>query len=157
MIPGEYWKTKEEVFNDKVQVLPLVYALRSGNREIMKNIWDSAVFNYKKPEESYYKELIEDIFTVRNYPDCAWATQIFNISYLHNGVVMGTGEVDNLKMPVLLLWGEHDVIVKKEYSEETAKEIGENAHVVVIENAAHSVFIDNEQQTLKVMLDFIEK
>ncbi|EGD52810.1 alpha/beta hydrolase fold protein [Thermoanaerobacter ethanolicus JW 200] len=157
VIPGEYWKTKEEVFNDKVQVLPIVYALRSGNREIMKNIWDSAVFNYKKPEENYYKELIEDIFTVRNYPDCAWATQIFNISHFHNGVVMGTGEVDKLTMPVLLLWGEYDVIVKKEYSEETAKEIGENAHVVVIENAAHSVFIDNEEQTLKVMLDFIEK
>lgn len=157
IIPGEYWRTKEEVMNDKVQVLPTVYALKTGNRDIMKNIWDFAVFNFKKPEDDYYRELIEDIFTVRNYPDCAWTTQIFNISHLYNGVVDGTGEVDNITMPVLLLYGEHDVIVKKEYGDETAREIGENAQVTVINNAAHSIFIDNEEETLNTMLAFIKR
>lgn len=156
IIPGEYWQTKEEVMNDKVQVLPTIYALKTGNREMMKNIWDFAVFNFKKPEDDYYRELIEDIFTVRNYPDCAWTTQIFNISHLYNGVVDGTGEVDNITMPVLLLYGEHDVIVKKEYGDETVREIGENAQVIVINNAAHSIFIDNEEETLNTMLAFIK-
>lgn len=157
IIPGEYWRTKGEVMNDKVQVLPIVYALKTKNRDIMKNIWDFAVFNFKKPEDDYYRELIEDIFTVRNYPDCAWTTQIFNISHLYNGVVDGTGEADNITMPVLLLYGEHDAIVKKEYGDETVQEIGENAQVAVINNAAHSVFIDNEEETLNTMLAFIKR
>jgi pimeloyl-ACP methyl ester carboxylesterase len=157
IIKGKYWTTIDEVMSDKVQLIPCKIALEKQDKKTIKAILDATVFNFKTPNEDYYKLLIDETMTVVNYPDVAWPAQIFNISHIHNGVKYGTGEVDNITMPTLILIGDHDRILPVDSAYDIAKDIGINAKVVVIKDAAHCSYIDNEKMCMNEILNFLNE
>lgn len=154
MVPGVFWTRRSEVMQDPVQLLPTAYALAAGDRTLIRTLFDLTVFNHVKPDPAVYDPLIEETFSVRNYPDCAWAAQVFNISHIHNGVRSGTGAIDRITMPVLVIQGEHDIIIRPDASRDLVSDIGENAELLLIPAAAHCPHIDQEAAVLNGMLSF---
>lgn len=151
----EYYETKEELLKDPIQLKPMIDGLEKGNRNLMKQLWAMTVFNVNIPEEKEYDALIDDIYKTRNLRDAAWAAHIFNISHINNGVVDGTGEVDNINIPVLILVGEKDVVCPIPMQEFTKSQIGENAILEIIPNAGHAMHYDNEDLVVEKISNFI--
>ncbi len=152
---GKFLKTREEVLTKGAGDLAALLAQKSFDG--FKAVWDVAVFNVTKPEESYYKELVEDVLTCRFFPDSAWAMHNFNISRENNGVVDGNGLADKITMPVLVIRGESDVIINQEMADETVKAIGDNAQLKIVAGAAHAPFIDKPEEFLSIFEEFVAK
>ena len=151
----EYYDNKEELLEDTVQLKPMIDGLESGNRDFMKHLWNLTVFNVNSPDEEEFEELIDDIFKTRNLRDAAWAAHAFNISHINNGVVEGSGEVDKIQIPVLIMGGEKDLICPISLQEFTREQIGENAVLEIIPNAGHAPHYDNEDLVVEKIVNFI--
>jgi 2-hydroxy-6-oxonona-2,4-dienedioate hydrolase len=134
--------TKEEIAADPIQVVPVLQAYASKNKEFMRTLWNMVIYTHSKPSEDLYEEYLEDMMTQRNLVDVDYALVTFNISKEHNGVVQGTGLVDKIEVPVLVLQGDRDYVVPRQMAEEIAASIGDNAKLVILENCGHSPLID---------------
>lgn len=150
---NEFYLNKEELLTDP-SLKVMIDALEQNNRSVMRYLWDTLVFNVKKPDAQEYEELVDDIFRTRNLREAAWAAHSFNISHVHNGVVPGSGEVDKIHIPVLVLCGENDAIIPVAFAQKTVDEIGENAMLVPIKNAGHALHYDEPETVARRIRDF---
>ncbi|WP_236912337.1 intracellular short-chain-length polyhydroxyalkanoate depolymerase [Clostridium sp. Cult1] len=151
----EYYDNKEELLQDPVQLKPMIDGLENKNRDFMKQLWAMSVFNIKVPEKEEFEILIDDVYKTRNLKDAAWAAHAFNISHINNGVFDGTGEIDKIKIPVLIIGGEKDLICPISMHEFTKDQIGENAVLEIIPNAGHAFHYDNEDLVVEKITNFI--
>lgn len=151
----EHIKTREEIEKDKVQVVPVLKAYETKDKEYMKNLWNLVIYTHNKPEDNLYEEYLDDMMTQRNLVDVDYALVTFNISREHNGVIQGSGLVDKIDIPTLVLQGDRDYVVPKEMGEDIAKAIGDNAKLTILEDSGHSPFIDCLPKVVKEFKDFI--
>lgn len=140
---SERLKTKEEIKGDPVRYIPLSGAYATRNKDMLRTVWDSLIYTHNKPEEEKYEEYLEDMLTQRNLLDIYYANNRFNMSRHHNGLTEGTGEVDNIKAPVLVLWGENDRVVSRQMTDEILEDFGDKAEFALLKNSGHSPLIDD--------------
>lgn len=136
---------------------PLVQILESGDRDAMReNLWERFVYTHNKPDPERYEEYIEDSFTQRNLVDVDYALVHFNISDESTETAEGTGEVARIEAPTLILLGDRDSDLGEELAQTTVADIGNNADLVVLSDCGHSPFIDDLDQFLNEVTDFLE-
>lgn len=155
-IIGEFLKTKEEIAVDSVQVLPILNAYKDRNKEFIKFVWDSSIYTFNKPTEERYEEYLDEILKQRNLVDIDFSLVHFNISHEHNGVVEGTGEVDKIKAPTLVIQGKDDLIVPMDMGVGIAEGIGENARLELLDNGSHAPMVDDLDRFMNLILSFME-
>ncbi len=155
-IVGQFYGSKEEMAADPVQVAPVAAALEEGNSDFLKYLWDQLIYVVKKPEPEEYKENIAATMQQRNLVDLDWALASFNLSHSHNGVAEGNGLVDKINCPVLVFWGENDLVVTRSMVEETVEAIGSNARMVVLEKCGHSPITDALDKMWQEIIKFME-
>lgn len=148
-------KTREEIAEDPIQVVPVLDAYASKNKEYMKMLWNMVIYTHNKPSEELYDEYVDDMFTQRNLVDVDYALVVFNISEEHNGVVEGNSLVNKIEVPTLVLQGDRDYVVPRYMGEGIAEGIGENAKLVIIENCGHSPLVDAMPVLVKEIKEFI--
>ncbi|WP_055665593.1 alpha/beta fold hydrolase [Desnuesiella massiliensis] len=148
-------KTREEIAADPIQVVPVLDAYASKNKEYMKMLWNMVIYTHNKPSEELYDEYVDDMFTQRNLVDVDYALVVFNISEEHNGVVEGNSLVNKIEVPTLVLQGDRDYVVPRYMGEGIAEGIGENAKLVIIENCGHSPLVDAMPVLVKEIKEFI--
>jgi pimeloyl-ACP methyl ester carboxylesterase len=153
---GEFLKTKEEIEVDPIQVKPILDAYEAKNKEFIRLVWDSAIYIFKKPDEIRYDAYLDEIIKQRNLVDIDYALVHFNISDEHNGVVQGSGEINKLKTPTLIIQGEDDVIVPKAMGIEIANAIGDVARLELLPNGGHAPLEDNLNRFMNLILDFLQ-
>lgn len=156
-IIGEFLKTKEEIENDPVQVVPILNAYKDKNKEFIKAVWDNGIYIFKKPDQARYDEYLDEILTQRNLVDIDYSLVHFNISHEHNGVVGGSGEVDKIDAPTLVIQGKDDLIVPMDMGLGIAEAIGDNARLEVLENGGHAPMTDDLDRFMKLILDFMDE
>jgi pimeloyl-ACP methyl ester carboxylesterase len=155
-IPGQLLKTREEVAKDPVQVLPVLNAYANKDKQFLRNLWNMLIYTHNKPTDEKYEEYLDDMLTQRNLVDVDYGLLTFNISNENNGVVDGTGDVDKIKAPTLVIQGDRDLVVPRNMGEEIAEAIGDNARLEILENSGHSPLIDCLDKLTKLIVDFIE-
>jgi pimeloyl-ACP methyl ester carboxylesterase len=79
-----------------------------------------------------------------------------NISRHHNGVAAGTGEVDKLSLPVLLLTGDDDTVMPPDIAHANAAAIGGNAQVEILPHCGHSPLTDDPDALARAILVFLQ-
>jgi len=151
----EYYDNKENLLKDSMQLKPMIDGLETRNRDLMRQLWDMLVLNVNTPEEAEYEALIDDILMTRNLKDAAWAAHIFNISHINNGAVDGSGEIDNIYIPVLIFAGDKDLVCPIPMAEFTKNEIGENALLEILPNCSHTPHYDNEDLVVEKISKFV--
>lgn len=156
-IIGEFLKTKEEIVQDPIQVLPILSAYKNKDKEMLKRIWEATIYTHNKPDDAKYEEYLEDMLTQRNLVDVDYALATFNISNKFNGVKHGDNRASKIKCPTLILWGENDLVVPRQMALDIKADIGNNATLVYLEKCGHSPLIDDLEQLVKVVDNFLEK
>jgi len=146
--------TKEELAEDPVQVLPLLNAYASKDKETLKMIWDSLIYTHNQPSGEHYDEYLEDMLTQRNLIDVDYALMYFNISNQHNGVTQGTGLVEAIKAKTLILQGERDYVVPMTMAEGIKAALGDLASMET-GDWGHSPFIDDPIGIMAKINEFI--
>lgn len=134
---------REDIEKDPVQVVPALEAYRNNNKEYFRYIWDLTIYNKVKPIEEDYDKYLEAILKQRNLVDVDVALATFNMTHDYNGVVEGTGRIDLVKCPIVILHGEDDLIVPLEFAKLTKQYFEDQAELVVIKGAGHSLFTDD--------------
>jgi pimeloyl-ACP methyl ester carboxylesterase len=147
--------TKAEIAADPVQVLPVLGAYATKNKELMRMIWNAAIYTHNKPEDKLYEEYLEDMMTQRNLVDVDHALVHFNISNEHNGVVEGNGLVGKIQAPTLILQGDRDYVVPRQMAEDIAQGLGERGRLVILENCGHSPLVDCMDTLVKKIIEFV--
>lgn len=153
----EFLKTKEEIAQDPIQVLPILNAYKNKDKEMLKRIWEATIYTHNKPDDAKYEEYLEDMLTQRNLVDVDYALATFNISNEFNGVKQGDNRASKIKCPTLILWGENDLVVPKQMALDIKADIGNNTTLVYLKKCGHSPLIDDLEQLVKVVVNFLEK
>ncbi|MDR5659175.1 alpha/beta hydrolase [Serpentinicella sp. ANB-PHB4] len=149
---GQYITSKEDIYKD---IKMLIKALNKRRKWIVKKVADFTLYNLNKPTEEHYDAYIDAMFKQRNLIDVNYALIHFNISHEHNGVEPGTGEVDQITAPTLVLQGDKDVVVKVEVAKDIVSGIGDNAQLHILEGCSHNPLVDDLDKVIKAFTDFI--
>ncbi len=155
-IPGAFHTTKEEIASDPVQVLPILKAYRDRDKETLRAIWNLSIYTEMQPPEETYEAYLEDMLTQRNLVDVDYALSRFNLSHAHNGVVEGTGSIDELKGPVLIIQGERDLVVPPAMGRQLKGVLADRAELVMF-SGGHSPLVDNLDRLLDEITSFIDR
>ncbi|SFC16655.1 Pimeloyl-ACP methyl ester carboxylesterase [Alkalibacterium subtropicum] len=147
--------TREEIEKDPVQVLPVLQAYSSGNKDMLKQTWEAAIYNLKKPDQEDYEMFIDAVLKQRNLVDVDVALTQFNMTHENNGVVEGSGRMDDVKAPVVIIHGEKDLVVPVQEAHETKRFFKDQAELVIIEGAGHSIVTDDLHRLTEIIATHI--
>lgn len=146
-------ETLAEIFeDDKRKMVQTAYD--TLNYDFLQQMWDTVIYTNKKPNPERYQKYLRDMTTQRNLAECYHALNTFNISNVHNGIVEGENKVKDIDIPVMIAWGEHDLVVTKQMTDELREDYGEQAVYKELKNCGHSPQIDDPDQLLHVMEEF---
>ncbi|WP_172799243.1 alpha/beta fold hydrolase [Bacillus sp. FJAT-29814] len=149
--------THDEIKRDLMVTLPVQTAYDTNNVELLKLIWNAVIYTHNQPASELYDEYVQDMRTQRNLAEVHHCNNTFNISHHHNGLVAGNGRVDDINVPVLVLYGERDMVVPRAMTMELVEDLGDRATVVELKNCGHSALVDDLPQLLGAMEQFLEK
>ncbi|WP_461207065.1 intracellular short-chain-length polyhydroxyalkanoate depolymerase [Clostridium sp. DL1XJH146] len=155
-IIGEFLRTKEEIANDPIQVLPVLNAIKNKDKETYRIVWNSVIYTKDKPSAEKYEEYLEDMLTQRNLVDVDYALTRFNMSNMHNGVVEGSGDIDKIKAPTIIFQGDRDLVVPMQMGQGIAEALGDRGKLVILNDSGHSPFIDCLDRITKEIKEFLK-
>lgn len=154
-IMTELLKTKEEIAEDPIQVIPIVNAYKNKDTKTLRKIWEQTIYTHNKPEESRYVDYLDDMLTQRNLVDVDYALATFNISNSDNGVILGNNDVEKINIPTLIIQGDRDLVVPMDMAKGIKEGIGDNAKLTILKDSGHSPLIDNLNELIQNIIDFI--
>jgi pimeloyl-ACP methyl ester carboxylesterase len=135
------FKNKEEMALDPVVLEPALAAYKNQDFAFFDQVWDTAIYLFKKPSAEDNRLYITETLKQRNILDVDWALAAFNMSGEHNGYTMGSGTIGKINCPVAITCGEKDIIVPPETSRENARAI-RGAKLLEYEGCGHSPMVD---------------
>lgn len=150
-------KTLEEVRQDPARTQALQAAYDRKDKELLKAVWNQLIYTNNQPSPEKYDEYLEDMCTQRNLAEIYQALNTFNISHHDNGLGQGTGEIDRINVPVLVMHGENDLVVTKPMTDEIVEDLGDRATYKNLEGCGHSPLIDDLDQLKHTIEDYLER
>jgi len=148
----ELLMTKEDIEKDAVQVAPVLHAIENNDAAYYKMLWNAAIYtagNQPKPED--YDYYIEEMLLQRNLVDIDYSLTRFNISHTHNGYSEGSGEIDKIKCPVLIIQGDKDIVVPMAMANGINAALKENSRLVILENSGHNPLVDQLDKVVELI------
>ena len=135
--------TRKDIAVDPVQVLPILNAYATNNRDFMKVVWNAAIYNLNQPSAEDYETYLDAIFKQRNLIDVDVALATFNMTNESNGVVDGSNRIELVEAPIVIMHGREDLVVPLSDSIATHELLKEQSELIVFDNVGHSVLTDN--------------
>lgn len=136
---------------------PTVKANESGDPDTLKEVmWDPFIYTKNAPSDERYDEYMKDALSQRNVVDVFYGLATFNISDESTEASEGTGKAAKIEVPTLVLRGDRDLIISEEMAQTTVEDIGNNAELVTLRDCGHSPFIDDLDQLLTKVTEFLE-
>lgn len=155
---GEIYTTKEELATDPIQVAPMIQFLEQKNAAMMSYLWDLTIYNAgNKPDAATNEILIQESLKQRNIVDIDWALCKFNISHEPGFYGPGSGLIDGLKAPTLVVWGKKDLTVNQYMIDETMRLLKAHAQLITYENSGHSPLVDSPDRLAQDIQEFLQK
>ncbi|WP_027128320.1 alpha/beta fold hydrolase [Fusobacterium perfoetens] len=141
---GKKYISVEEISQEKSQVLPVLNAIKNQDKLFIKNLWNNAIYIYKKPNCQQSEIEVSASLKQRNLPEVYLALSNFNMT-----------SILFPNIPSLIIFGDSDSIIKKEDIFLTAKYLNTN-NIIKILNCGHSPFIDSPNELFKYIDNFIK-
>jgi pimeloyl-ACP methyl ester carboxylesterase len=142
--------TKEEIKADPVQVVPILTAYATRNKDLLKMIWNAVIYNTVQPNEEDYDAYLEAMLKQRNLVDVDYSLVHFNMTSEQNLIGMGSGRMALIKAPGVILHGKNDYVVPFNQAEEMKQVFGEQAVLIPFEGG-HSLPTDCFDAYIKVL------
>ncbi len=150
-ILSELYKNKDDVAKDPVQVLPILAAYANKDKAMLKAIWNAVIYNQVQPNEEDYDEYLDAMLKQRNLVDVDYSLMVFNFTHDFNGVSEGSGRIDLIKCPVVILHGAKDYVVPYAMALEMKQYFGDQAKLIPFANAGHSIVTDDLDLFIKTL------
>ena len=155
-ILGEVYSSPEEMGTDPVQVLPLLNAQRNQDFDAMSKGY-AAMF-LVQPEEEEKEMMIKEALKQVNLIDADWAISGINMSNKPSAYNPGEGTINNIKCPVLHLWGMKDLWLAPEYMTlDNYTALKEQSTIIRYPECGHIIFIDKEEESTKDIIKFLKE
>lgn len=146
--------TKEAIERDPIQVLPVTQAIKHKDKAFFKNLWNMVIYNVgNTPDEEDYDLYNEEILKQRNLVDIDYALTRFNISHEHNGFVEGTGEVSDIKCPVVILQGKNDLVVPMAMAKSIENGLKTEVNLIELDQSGHNPMVDAFSKVVSAVKD----
>ncbi len=152
----ELYQSKEAMALDPVQVLPAQQAMEKDDVDFMRQVWQAAIYNVKLPEEEALALNLSETLKQRNLIDVDWALMTFNMSHESNGVVEGSGLIDELIAPILNIWSRQDYVIPEVMFKENEALLPKAEHLIY-DDGSHSPITDFPERLAQDILTFIKK
>ena len=85
-------------------------AFLSGNRDFMKKIWETLLFETRVPDKDEYEILLSENAKERCQKNINWAWSVENMSTIPTVYARGDGTINLIKCPCTLIVGDRDYI-----------------------------------------------
>jgi len=156
MVFGSTYKDADEMSLDPIQVKPLVEALKAGNFDFIKYIYDITIYTVNKPSIEDNKIYIGESLKQRNLPDADFALAAQNMSDIPLPYSKGDNTIQLIKAPVLHIWGTRDITVPEMMIQANIEAIKSKSTYIKYENCGHSPLVDKPDELTKAIIDFIK-
>jgi pimeloyl-ACP methyl ester carboxylesterase len=142
--------TKEEIKVDPVQVLPILTAYATRNKDLLKMIWNAVIYNTVQPNEEDYDAYLEAMLKQRNLVDVDYSLVHFNMTSENNHIGRGSGRMLLIQAPIVILHGKNDYVIPFNQAEEMKQHFGDQAVLIPFEGG-HSLPTDCFDAYIKVL------
>ncbi|WP_235872260.1 intracellular short-chain-length polyhydroxyalkanoate depolymerase [Siminovitchia acidinfaciens] len=140
---------------DDIKTRMIQAAYDKSDFAFLKQLWDTLIYNQQQPDAKTYLKHLEDMTAQRNLAECYHALNTFNISSFHNGLVAGEDKLKHINIPVLIAWGENDLVVTKEMTNELIEDFGDQAESIKLTGCGHAPMVDSPHQLIAIMESFL--
>ncbi|MPM15943.1 hypothetical protein SDC9_62317 [bioreactor metagenome] len=151
-ILSELLKNKEEIAVDPVQVAPVLDAYATGNREMMRMIWNAVIYNRVQPPAGDYEQYLDAMMKQRNLVDIDYSLLTFNITDKPTGSAPGSNRISKIQCPVTMIHGKLDLVVPYGWAVEAQKSIPD-AKLITLDSTGHSPITDDPELFYKTLID----
>jgi len=138
----ELLKTKADIETDPVQVAPVLAAYASGNRELMRAIWNAVIYNMKQPPAEDYELYLSAMLKQKNLVDIDYSLLTFNMTDKPTGSAEGSDRLAKIQCPVTMIHGKLDLVVPYAWAEGALANMPDAA-LVTLESTGHSPITDD--------------
>jgi pimeloyl-ACP methyl ester carboxylesterase len=149
-------RTKEDISQDLVQVLPILRAYETRDKDMLRQIWEMLIYHDNKPDEERYDKYVEDMLTQRNLVDVDYALATFNISSEMTMMGQGNGKAAKITMPTLIISGKRDRVIPGQMAQDIKDDIGDNARIEYMDTG-HSALIDDLPALVRIVTEFLKE
>lgn len=154
-IMTERLTTREAIASDPVQVLPILHAYATGNRELLKVVWNALIYNRVQPAPERYDRYLDAMLKQRNLVDVDYALVMFNMTGESNGVTLGSSRLSLVTAPVLVIQGDSDLVIPPMWAAETVTALGPRAALAIMQGVGHSPLTDNLRELVSLVTGFL--
>lgn len=148
----ELLMTKEDIESDPLQVAPVLNAIANKDAGFYKMLWNAAIYTAgNQPNADDYDYYVEEMLLQRNLIDIDYALTRFNLSHENNGYNMGSGEIDKIKCPVLIIQGDKDIVVPMDMANGIHNALKNNSKLVILENSGHNPMVDQMEKVVELI------
>jgi pimeloyl-ACP methyl ester carboxylesterase len=149
---SELLMTKEEIEADPIQVAPVLEALKNKDAGFYRALWDAAIYTAgNQPDPEDYARYIDEMLLQRNLVDVDYALTRFNMSHESNGYTDGSGDIDKVICPVLILEGDKDYVVPMDMAKGIHEALGEKSRLIILENSGHNPMVDSFEKVVSLI------
>lgn len=149
--------TMDEIAKDPFIAAPVLNIYKNRDKATLKQIFNSSIYTANNISDERYDKYLEASLKHRNLVEADYALTSFNMTHEHSGVVEGTGDVDKIKGPVLVMQGTNDIVVSKEQFQTIKDGLGNRAVIVEFEGCGHAPMVDKTEEFMNVLVNFLEK
>ncbi|KIL53142.1 intracellular short-chain-length polyhydroxyalkanoate depolymerase [Jeotgalibacillus campisalis] len=149
--------TREEIEQDPLRTKHIQGLYDAKDREGLKAVWNAGIYTHVKPDNNRYEAYVDDMLTQRNLADVYHALNTFNISTIPNEAAIGTGEIDSIQVPILVISGDRDLIVTQQMTDELLSDLKDRAKHVQLTHSGHSPLVDQLNELVRIMDEFIKE
>ncbi len=135
--------TKVDIKVDLVQVVPILMAYANKDKAMLKAIWNAVIYNKVQPNEADYDLYLDAMIKQRNLVDVDYSLVHFNMTHEVSLAGQGSGRIDLIKCPVVILHGTTDMVVPFAYAQEMKAAFGDQATLIPLEGIGHSCVTDD--------------
>lgn len=149
-------KTKADIASDPIQVIPALEAVKNGDRETMRAIWNAAIYNLRQPPAEDYEKYLDAILKQRNLVDVDYALLMFNMTKSPSLTAAGSGRLGRIQCPVSMIHGELDLVVPLAWAKASQETFGGRAELDVMPNAGHSPMTDDYNTFMNMLVEKVK-
>jgi len=143
--------TKDEIKVDLVQVVPILMAYANKDKATLKAIWNAVIYNKVQPNEADYDLYLDAMIKQRNLVDVDYSLVHFNMTHEKSLVAEGSGRIDLIKCPVVIMHGQNDYVVPFAFALEMKAAFGDRAELITFEGVGHSCVTDDLELFVKTL------
>jgi pimeloyl-ACP methyl ester carboxylesterase len=142
----------KQPFKVKMVLAPVI------GRLIFMKLYGWSMFSDYFKNDVFFDAKLIDMDMLKNYYDCFNPPKRRAFSYILMKLVLNPSElaeqIPKIRLPVRILWGEHDTLVPVACGERLVREI-KGSDLKIIPNAGHSCFDENPEEALARIREFL--